>query len=153
MSSNGEAATTTLHLVRTVAATREQVFRAWTDPAVLARWWWPKHFATTFAIDLRVGGYYTIRSADLPKQGPLVVSGTFLEVTPPERLVYTWHWQGQDETETQVTVEFRQRGHQTEITLTHERFADASTCENNRLGWESCLDRLEQALLANTLPV
>lgn len=150
MTTEQTEATTILRLTHTFPAPRERLFRAWTDPALLARWWWPAHFATTYAIDLRPGGQYSIRSADLPGRGVLAIGGTFLEVRAPERLVYTWRWEGLDEAETRVTVEFRARSERTEIILTHERFVDATERDNNRLGWESCLDRLAQELAADT---
>ena len=56
MTTEVATAATTLHLTRTFDAPCERVFRAWTDPALLARWWWPASFATTYAIDLRPGG-------------------------------------------------------------------------------------------------
>ena len=142
---------TIVRITRTFPAPREVVFRAWTTPDLFVRWWWPASFATSATFDLRPGGRYAIRSANLPERGVLAISGTFLEVTPPARLVYTWRWAGLDPTETRVTVEFHAHGDQTTIALTHERFPDAADAENNRLGWDSCLDRLDAALAAGTL--
>lgn len=141
----------TIRLVHTVAAPRATIFRAWTAPDLLARWWWPPRFATTSAIDLRPGGTYSIRSADLPEHGVLAISGTFLEVAPPERLVYTWQWAGLDQAETRVIIEFGETDGQTTIILTHERFASADEADNNRLGWQSCLDRLTATVASDTL--
>jgi uncharacterized protein YndB with AHSA1/START domain len=133
---------TTITIRHTVAAPRETVFQAWTEPELLARWWWPPRFATTFAIDLRPGGTYSIRSAAQPDGTVLAISGIFREVQPPQRLVYTWRWEGADTDETLVTVVFSENAGQTTIDLTHERFASEGDAANNRLGWQSCLDRL-----------
>ena len=79
--------------------------------------------------------------------------GTYLEVRPPERLVYTWIWKhdygfGDPTGDTQVTVEFRDSGADTEILLTHDRFDSVQAREDHAEGWKTCLDRIER-LLAN----
>jgi len=150
MSDDGPAATT-LTLTRLVAAPRADVFRAWTEPELLARWWWPARFQTTYEVDLRPGGHWRFRTADLPDLGVLSVGGAYREVRPPERLVYTWTWEGADAGETLVTVEFGDRGGQTEVRITHDRFADGRARAEHAQGWADCLDRLVQATTAGDL--
>ena len=75
--------------------------------------------------------------------------GHFLEVRPPERLVYTWIWETRlrlrrSPGDTQVTVEFRESGADTEIVLTHERFDSVRAREDHADGWKTCLDRIER---------
>jgi uncharacterized protein YndB with AHSA1/START domain len=151
MTDGAQTDATSVRITRTFPVSREVVFRTWTEPDMFVRWWWPASFAIVATFDLRPGGRYAIRSADLPERGVMAISGTFLEVTPPARLVYTWRWDGLDPTETSVTVDFHAHGDRTTLTLTHERFPDATEAENHRLGWESCLDRLDTALTAGTL--
>lgn len=70
-------------------APRELVFRAWTEPEHLRRWWGPKGFTVTHcAVDLRPGGvfHYCLASAGGQEMWGLF---RYLEVKPPERLVYT----------------------------------------------------------------
>ena len=56
----------TILTTRVVRAPREKVFRAWTDPAILADWWGPKGFTSTFhTFDLKVGGLW-----DFTMHGP-----------------------------------------------------------------------------------
>ena len=133
---------TTLTLGRLVAAPRGAVFRAWTDPEALARWWWPPRFRTTYEVDLRPGGRWRFRTVDLPDLGVLAVGGAFIEIQAPDRLIYTWAWEGAEEDETLVTVEFRDRGAQTEVLVRHERFADGSMRDEHAQGWADCLERL-----------
>ena len=136
-----------LTIVRAVPAAAEAAFRAWTDPTVLARWWWPARFRTTYQVDLRPGGRYHYRSVELPDIGVLDVSGAYLEVDPPRRLTYTWVWEGSDEPETRVTVVFgRPDTDYTELTLTQEPFASAEVRANHIQGWNDCLDRLAAEL-------
>jgi uncharacterized protein YndB with AHSA1/START domain len=81
-----------VRIERVIAAPREQVFRAWTDPEVLRRWWGPGEFTTAFAeVDLRPGGEYLLVMQP-PHGDPMHLAGTFREVVAPERLVYTWRW-------------------------------------------------------------
>lgn len=133
----------TLEMTRMLDSPRETVWEAWTDPAVLARWWWPARFQTVYEVDLRVGGDFSFRTADLPDLGVLAVSGTYIEVRRPERLVYTWRWEGQAEPPTKVTVEFVERGQGTEVRITHAGFASEGERNNHLQGWNDCLDRLQ----------
>ncbi len=142
---NDERDATALTLGRLIAAPRAEVFRAWTEPELLARWWWPTRFRTTYEVDLRPGGRWRFRTVDLPDLGVLAVGGVFIEVRVPDRLVYTWVWEGAGEGETLVTVEFRDRGTQTEVAVRHEHFADGHARDEHTQGWNDCLDRLAQA--------
>jgi len=73
------------------------------------------------------------------------LGGVFREIRPPERLVYTWQWEGEPG-ETLVTVEFRDLGSRTEVVLTHERFPDAEAVARHTDGWNGCLIRLAELL-------
>ena len=136
----------TLRLTRVVPARREVVFRAWTDPEALRRWWVPFEGMTVPAaeVDLRPGGRYrfTMRS---PKGEEFGLTGVYREVRPPERLVYTWRWEGTErdgDGETLVTVDFEARGATTLLHLTHEQFPDADTRDRHGAGWGGVLDGL-----------
>jgi uncharacterized protein YndB with AHSA1/START domain len=136
-----------VEVVRTIDAPREDVFRAWTDPEQLRRWWGPGEFACPEAeVDLRPGGAY--RLVMQPAAGdPFVVGGVYREVEPPERLVYTWRWEtgpAADGSESLVTVEFLDRGASTELVLTHTEFPAAHGSAPYRMGWEGGLDKFER---------
>ncbi|WP_162605790.1 SRPBCC family protein [Jiangella aurantiaca] len=128
----------TLQLKRHVPADRARVWRAWTDPAELARWYWPASFETSCQVDLRVGGRFRIASA----AADMAVSGEFAAVDAPDRLVHTWRWDGED-LETLVTVEFLAADDGgTDVVVTHERFTDPGQCADHAQGWNDCLARL-----------
>ena len=148
MASQTPSPETTLHLRRTFHAPREKVFRAWTDPEELKKWWGPEGYATPSAeVDLRVGGKYRLGMRKLPDGEIFYLSGIYREVRPPERLVYTWRWEAQPEHgETLVTVEFREVGDSTEVVLTHERFPTEKARDDHNRGWSGCLDRLPKLL-------
>jgi uncharacterized protein YndB with AHSA1/START domain len=128
---------------RTFDASRDEVFRAWTDPEEFKRWWGPGLFTTPSAeIDLRPGGRYEVVMQP-PDGGALLLTGEFREVVPPERLVYTWRWDigVPDIQESLVTVEFLDRGDATEVVLVHEHAA-GSELDPYQMGWESGLEKL-----------
>jgi uncharacterized protein YndB with AHSA1/START domain len=73
---------------RVLAAPRELVFKAWTDPAQVAQWWGPRGFSiTTHAVDVRPGGVwrYVMHGPDGVDYENRI---TYVEVVEPERLVY-----------------------------------------------------------------
>ncbi len=138
----------TLRIARTFAAPREKVFRAWTDAEELKKWWGPVGYATpTAEVDLRVGGRYRLGMRKLPDGKIFHLSGTYREVRAPEKLMYTWFWENEPELgETLVTVEFRARSSSTEVVVTHELFPNQKMRDDHDKGWNSCLDRLPEAL-------
>ena len=138
-----------LRMVRIIDAPRDQVFRAWTDPEHLRSWWGPGAFTCPEAeVDLRPGGDY--RLVMQPTEGePFVLGGTYREVEPPARLVYTWRWEtgpAADGSESLVTVEFEDRGEQTELTLTHTDFPPGHGEAPYRMGWEGGFEKFETLL-------
>ena len=139
---------TTLRLTRTFAAPREKVFRAWTDPEELKKWWGPPGYATpSVEVDLRAGGKYRLGMRKLPDGLIFYLAGTYREVRPPEKLVYTWQWEAKPELgDTLVTVEFHDRGGSTEIVLTHELFPSEKVRQDHERGWSSGLDKLAKIL-------
>lgn len=78
-----------LSISRLIDAPRTRVFRAWTDPHLLARWWGPEGMTTPLCeMQLWVGGLFrtVLRAADgseYPNQG------VFLDIVAPERIVFT----------------------------------------------------------------
>jgi uncharacterized protein YndB with AHSA1/START domain len=136
-----------IEVVRTIEAPREEVFRAWTDPDQLRNWWGPGEFTCPEAeVDLRPGGTY--RLVMQPTGGdPFVVAGTYREVEPPARLVYTWRWEtgpAADGSESLVSVEFRDRGSRTELVLTHTDFPASHGPAPYQMGWDGGLDKFER---------
>ncbi len=145
--------TTTLRLVRLFKASRERLFAAWTDSRQMAIWFGPPDVSVrSCELDVRVGGTWRLSGG---REGERrAVSGKYLEVTPPERLVFTWAWHERGdfaaprEHETVLTLVFKSVGDRTEMTLTHGPFRDRTSVGNHDRGWTGSLDKLE-ALLAS----
>lgn len=82
---------TEIVIARTFRAAPSVVFDAWTKPELVARWWAPKSLGVAMVsceADVRVGGTYRYVIKP-PEQDPVGFSGTYLEITPPTKLVYT----------------------------------------------------------------
>ena len=138
-----------LQLRRAFNAPRDRVFAAWTEPELLAQWFGPVGFkAEVLEMDVRSDGKYRIGfRPETATELESHVSGTFLEVTPPECLRYTWIWEEQEGfPDTIVTVEFFDKENETEVALSHEHFPTVEECERHREGWTSTLTKLPQLL-------
>ena|SRR5579862_3753950 len=134
-----------VRIVEVFDAPRDKVFAAWTEAEQLKRWWGPGIFETVDAtVDLRVGGQYEL----LLEPGSMRLRGEFREVTPPQRLVYTWRWiEGVPDTrESLVTVEFRDLGERTEVVLLHDDFVGPGPVDMYDQGWRSGLEKLRAHL-------
>jgi uncharacterized protein YndB with AHSA1/START domain len=92
-------------------------------------------------VDLRVGGRFRI---EMVKEGKTIAAvGSYREVRPPEKLVFTWAWEewpsGQDSL---VAVELRERGAATDLVLTHELLPSVAERDRHEGGWAGCMRRL-----------
>ena len=136
----------TLEVSRVFAATKERVFRAWTSPEELKKWWRPGEGWTTpvAEVDLRVGGKFSLGAK--PPVGDLhLVRGEFQEVIPPDKLVYTWQVEGSGPERSIVTVEFRADGERTRVRIIHEMLTEKSAA-TSRIGWDGVLSSLQRVL-------
>ena len=115
----------------------DEAWAAFTDASRLEEWFWPTSFNSRVSIDLRVGGSFRIEATE----PDLAVGGEYLEVEAPARLVHTWLFDGESDA-TLVTMTLNDIQGEAGLTILHERFLDQHTADQNRLGWESCLDRL-----------
>lgn len=136
---------------RRYAASRERVFSAWITPEAVRRWFIPdvSDWSGPPEIDPRPGGRYRFCVKYL---GVIfTIHGTYLEVRPPERLVFTWEWTDdpllKEDGDSLVTIEFHDREGGTEVVLTHEKLPSEAARKEHAQGWEGCLDQIE-ALVA-----
>ena len=131
-----------LTLSRTIRAVPARLFDAWTDPEQLIRWWGPAGVECVGArVDLRVGGDYQLDNR-LADGSVITITGRFVVVERPARLVYTWSTDG-GTTGEQVTVRFEPLGEgRTRVEIVHDRIADPAIADRHRMGWAGCLDGL-----------
>ena len=143
-----------LQLNRVFNAPRELVFQAWTDAHQFKHWFGAAACEgaslESVKMDARTGGKYRLQLHRADGEY-YTTAGRYCEVTPPERLVFTWAFEkdgsGEEYGEVEppemlVTVEFKAHGQQTELILTHERFASPESRDRHADGWNRCLDSL-----------
>ena len=137
-----------LKLECALPARRERVFELLTDPEALAKWWGPRGFKMPEAkLDLRVGGGY--RFSMQPPDGDLFhLSGEFVEIDPPSRLVYTFRWDEPtpDDRETVVTLTLDAAGGSTVIALSQGSFTTEERLALHRGGWTDSFQRLRDVI-------
>ncbi|MGA7809924.1 SRPBCC family protein [Bradyrhizobium sp.] len=132
----------TVQIRRRVGATAEQIFELWTKPELMVRWMSPFPGAVDCkaSCDLRPGGAFSL--VMLSGQSSREVSGTYLQIDRPRKLVFTWMGPLTNNVNTLVTLELTPRGHETDLVLTHERLPTPSIHEGHTRGWGQILDHL-----------
>lgn len=139
-----------LQQIRFIRAPRDKVFAAFTDESLLRQWHCPRGLSVTHSrCDARANGAWQLqmRSRD---GAHFAVGGVYREVRRPERLVYTWLWQGDNAPmagiETLIEVDFVERDAGTELRLRHSGFPAAAASDAHAAGWRSTLNRLVDAV-------
>jgi uncharacterized protein YndB with AHSA1/START domain len=113
----GELGGLRVDLVERLQAPRELVFLAWSRPETLCKCTPLGRRVLSAEIDVRTGGQYRVAIGSAQADRAFL-DGTYLEVDPPSRLVYSWPW------DTQVTVDFLAIAPDTtQVTLSHGPFA------------------------------
>jgi uncharacterized protein YndB with AHSA1/START domain len=143
-----------LSVTRVIYAPRALVFKAWTQPEHAARWWGPGGFTILFCeMDVRPEGRF--RSSMRSPAGTIHTKrGVYREITPPERLVFTFAWEdetGHPQHETLVTVTFEDLGTQTRLTLRQRVFQSDAVRDEHVEGWTSCLGRFAEYMTTQTV--
>lgn len=152
---------TMLYINRVFDAPLEKVWKAWTDPEIVKKWWGPKDFtAPVVKIDFRVGGsyLYCMRS---PHGEDNWSTGVYQEILPLERIVLTDSFADEEGNvvpasnygmigdwplELKVTVTFQEEDGKTRLTLQHTGFPDHQNMSMAKSGWNESLDKFADAL-------
>ena len=137
-----------LTIKRRFNAAPAKVFAAWTEAEKVRRWMGPGEVQVLSAeSDARTGGRYRwVMQAPNGEQHD--VSGVYREVTPNEKLVFTWAWKSTPERESLVTVTLKPDGDGTLMTLTHEQFFDEDARDRHQYGWNGAMEKLDKYLTA-----
>jgi len=130
-------------ITRVFDAPRALVFKAWTRPEHLSRWWGPHGFTVHVCeIDFRVGGGWHIRMRS-PQGVEDRQRGVIRELVAPERFVFTYAFEDEHGTrghETIVTVTFADAGSKTEVTIRQGIFELVKVRDEHIWGWGEALD-------------
>lgn len=152
MSDQFEMAEHTIAIERELDAPRELVWKVWTDPDEVARWWGPEHFTTPrekIEFDLRPGGVCRLTMVG-PDGQEYPSDGHFGIVESPERLSFGEQTSDHPMIESgETTVEFVKLGeNRTKVVVTSRMICAEELIGMAQAGWGSQLDKLE-VLLAN----
>jgi uncharacterized protein YndB with AHSA1/START domain len=150
-----------LVITRIFDAPRELVWKTWTEPARVKRWWGPQGFTSPFCrIDLRVGGTY-LYCMQSPEGREYWSTGVYREIVPPQRIVCTdsfsdekgnvvpashYGMTGDYPRELVVTVTFEEQKGRTKFTLRHAGFPSGEMRDLAGAGWNTSLDKLAEFL-------
>jgi len=131
-----------VQLRRRVSASAEEIFDLWTKPDLMVRWMSPYPGAVDCkaSCDLRPGGAFSLVMSS--KESSREVSGTYVEIDRPRKLVFTWIGPLTNNVNTLVTVELNPRGDETDVVVTHERLPTPAIHEGHTKGWGHILDHL-----------
>jgi uncharacterized protein YndB with AHSA1/START domain len=140
----------------------DRVWKAWTDPKEMKKWWGPKGFtAPTVEIDFKIGGVY-LNCMRSPEGQDFWSTGVYSEIMPMEKLVMTdsfadekgtpvpashYGMKGDWPADSKITVTFEKydNGNKTKMALTHEGIppSEQKDCEQ---GWNESFDKLMESL-------
>jgi uncharacterized protein YndB with AHSA1/START domain len=151
-----------LVIQRVFDAPRELVWKAWTEPEHLRRWWGPKGYAAPVArMDLRVGGKYLLCMRS-PEGQDFYSTGVYQKIDPPNELVFTdsfadadgnvvsadYYGMGADfPRELLVQITFEDLDGKTRMTLRHRPLPAGAIAEQTGAGWNESFDKLEKSLV------
>ena len=142
-----------LVVTRTFNGPARIVFEAWTKPELFKQWWVPKSFGLSVLsceMDVRVGGRYRLVFSHPAAPEPVAFFGTYLEVAPPSRLVWT-NDEG-DEGGSVTTVTFEEQGGKTLLVMSDlypsKEALDAAIASGSTSGMGETLDQLDALLVA-----
>lgn len=134
-----------LAIERTYPVAPETVWRAWTDPEALKRWWGPGpgEPVSLVELDVRVGGRFRIVFGG-PKGTDHECAGMYKEVDRPRKLVFTWCWPNTTpERVSLVTIRFMPAAGGTELLFRHEQFFDQAAADGHQRGWSAAFAKLD----------
>lgn len=150
-----------LTITRVFDAPLEMVWKAWTEPDSVTRWWGPKNFTSPLAeIDLRVGGKYhfCMRS---PEGKDYYSAGEYKEIIPMEKIVCTDSFADENGNIVpatyydmspdlplimEVTVYLEELDGKTRMTMTHVGIPQGEMFDMTHAGWNESFDKLDESL-------
>jgi uncharacterized protein YndB with AHSA1/START domain len=153
-----------LVITRILDAPLSLVWKAWTDPQYVKRWWGPKYFTSPDCkIDLREGGKFIFAMRAPQEMGgqDSYTSGAYTRIIPLERLEFTQYLSGPDGSpidptqigmppdfprEIRTVVLFKAKGEMTELTITEYGWTPSQMAVYSYAGMQQSIDKLSEAL-------
>jgi uncharacterized protein YndB with AHSA1/START domain len=138
----------TLEINRVLPVVPTEAFAAFTDPALLSRWWGPEGFTIPcLQFEPRTGERYRIEMQP-PEGEAFHLTGEFRAVDAPTRLAFTFVWEPSDADDvvTVADLTFREVDDGTEVVLRQSAFKTDERLELHRGGWGDSFDKLERVI-------
>ena len=140
-----------LVIERVFQAPRQLVWDAWIDPQRMAQWMGPRdHPAVHLEGQIKIGGKWRGCLKSTATGEDLWQGGEYREIVEPEKLVFTFFWEGDDgkpENVMLITLTFDELGpRETKMTMRQVDFRSVEQRDGHRGGWNSTFDRLEELL-------
>lgn len=135
------ASKNSLRVTQFIHGELKKVFQAWTDADRVVKWLCPEEcrvIATEAKVD--VGGSY--RETMKCGSDMHTVFGTYREIIPNRKLIFTHQWEEPNAVQTEVAVIFADKDNGSQVTLTQKGFMDAATQKGHEEGWAGALRNL-----------
>ena len=141
----------TIRLLRVFTAPTERVYRAFLDPAALAKWLPPDGYTcTVHELDARVGGRYRMSFTHFSSGNRHGFGGTYLELQPNQRIVHDDRFDDPALPGTMLTtIDLRELSCGTEVQIVQTGIPDSIPTEQCHLGWQESLTLLERLVEAS----
>ena len=150
MTTNSKSNSVYLH--RVLRTTPDRLFRAFIDPDARTKWLPPNGYvAKIYHSDGKVGGSYRMSFRNFNGGSEMFFGGTYLEIVPGERLVYTDRFEDENlPGEMKNTIEIKEVSCGTELRIAQEGIPEAIPAESCYLGWQESLLQLAKLVEAET---
>lgn len=128
------------------ATTRETLWRFWTIPSLMQRWFGsdPKGTVLSAQADVRVGGAFSVTFQNA-NGTEYTCAGSYLVVEPFERLEFTWFWKGRESHVETISLVFADGPDGVTMTFVHSNI-DPATTHGYEAGWRSSFEKLRKAM-------
>lgn len=141
---------TSLTLSEHYDAAPAKLFKAWSDPAIIPKWFTasPENTKTVVpAFDFKVGGAFKI-DMEMPDGTHNIAAGEFLEIVKDKKICMSWRWLESPTAhnptyDSVLTISLAEAGAGTDLTLTHEKLADQTDVDNHTGGWQMMLNTIK----------
>jgi len=141
----------TVTVRKNIKAPVEKVFKAFTEPSQIVKWFGcDKISDVQVSQDFKVGGKYHITGKSCDIGAEMSVHGVYTEIVPNQKVAYTWYNNSEEfpAADTLVSVQFVDKGDNTEIVLSHSKFASEKSKEGHTFGWTQSLEKFASLFAA-----